>query len=327
MSNKREQQHLRSKLYDLLENPNYHSPFKTKLNVFFIGLICLNVIAVLFESVDSIGKPYAVFFSVFETFSVLVFTFEYLARIWCISESQTKDYKNLSAKKKRLRFFFSAYSIIDLLVILPYYLSLFFNLDLRILRTLRILRILKFTRYFSSLSILTKVLKSELMPISAALSIMLLMVLVASSFIYLVEKDVQPEVFSSIPAAMWWSIVTLSTVGYGDVVPMTLIGKLIGTVMMILGVGMVALPAGMLASRFSEELHRRQGAFRSKVEEGIQQNLHAGKLLPLPQASLERLRETLNLSEEEAQEIIQECMTDQQVQTHYCPYCGKRLKH
>jgi voltage-gated potassium channel len=155
---------------------------------------------------------------------------------------------------------------------------------------------------------------------SAALMVMLILMVLASSGIYWAEHLAQPEVFRSIPASMWWTMVTLTTVGYGDVVPVTSLGRVMGAIIMLLGIGMVALPAGMLASRFSDELHQRREDFSREVDSMLED----GKLSGSESSSLEELRETLLLSEEEAEDILEE-KRSRQANAAHCPHCGGAL--
>jgi voltage-gated potassium channel len=128
----------------------------------------------------------------------------------------------------------------------------------RLLRIFRLLRLLKLGRYHSSLGLLGKVLKNRREELTISLVLVLMLVVVASTLMYALEHQAQPKAFSSIPAAMWWGVVTMTTVGYGDVYPVTAAGKLVAGLSLLLGVGLFALPAGILASGFSEELGRER---------------------------------------------------------------------
>jgi voltage-gated potassium channel len=149
----------------------------------------------------------------------------------------------------------SPLALIDLIVILPFFLGAIIGVDLRMLRALRLLRAFRLTRYANSMNLLLQVLRDEAPIISAALFVLLMLISVAASITYLAEYKAQPEAFGSIPHALWWAVVTMTTIGYGDVVPQTLVGRLCASVIGIISVGMVALPAGILASGFNEALH------------------------------------------------------------------------
>ena len=161
----------------------------------------------------------------------------------------------------RLRFAGSWHAVVDLLAILPFYLPMFLPIDLRVLRALRffrLLRFLKLTRYSESMRIFGKVLRGERTELMIALFVAGVLLVLGSSFLYIVEHEAQPDAFSSIPAAMWWGVATLTTVGYGDVYPVTPLGRLLGAIVAIMGIGMFALPAGILASGFAREMGKRR---------------------------------------------------------------------
>jgi len=225
-------------------------------DVFIVTLIGLNVIALILGSVQSINSLWPGLFTVFEYFSVIVFTVEYVARIWSCVEKPMYS-KPVSG---RLRFFITPLALIDLLAILPFYLPFtgIYLRFLRILRMMRIFRLAKLGRYSQSLQILHRIVTAKKEQLLCTLFILLLLVIVAASMLYFAENDVQPEVFSSIPAAMWWAVSTLTTVGYGDVYPITTLGKLMASVIAVLGIGMFALPTGIVGAGFVEETDRNR---------------------------------------------------------------------
>ena len=224
----------------------------------------------------------------------------------------------------RLRYAASPMALVDLLAVLPSYLSLFTGADLRFLRTLRLLRIFKFTRYSPALIMLIKVFKKEAPAFAATLFILLVILVLASSGIYLVERDAQPQAFGSIPAAMWWAVATLTTVGYGDVTPITPLGKLFGACVTITGVGMVALPSGILASGFSEELRLRREQYQEEVEDTLEKK---GRITRRDRAKLDKLRQDLGFSEQEAADILdrEASRLSAGKAGAYCPHCGESL--
>lgn len=214
-----------------------------------MALIVANVVAVSLETVDPLYAAYGRAFYGFELLSVTVFAVEYVGRVWAATEHPKYDHPVWG----RLRFVTTPYMVIDLLAIVPFFLTAFVDLRfLRAIRLLRFLRLLKLTRYSESLRLFfTAVrLKREQFVITSFVGTILL--LTASSLMYFVERSVQPEAFSSIPAAMWWGVVTLTTVGYGDVTPATPLGKLLGAAVAVIGIGIFALPASILASGFIE---------------------------------------------------------------------------
>jgi voltage-gated potassium channel len=307
---------LRRRTYEILENAA-GTPGGRLLSVLLIVLIVANVAAIVLHSVPSIAARYGSSLVIFEWFSMLVFTVEYVARVWCSVERDDGRYRH--PVRGRVRYVVSPLALIDLLAILPFYLTQLLPVDLRFMRVFRLLVIFKLTRYHSSMILLGRVLRSEAGPISAALFILLTLLIVASSFVYLAERDAQPEVFASVPDAMWWAIVTMTTVGYGDMVPVTPLGKFVGGVIAIIGLGMVALPAGMLASGFSEQLHQRRREFESEVD----QVLRDGVVSAAESARLHEIRDRLGLSDEQAAEIVD--LIARRRGPVRCPHCHKLL--
>jgi len=221
-------------------------------DVVLVTLILLNVVAIVLESVDSIRRPYQELFDLFELLSVIFFTMEYILRLWVANEQEeysTPIWGNL-------KYAASLLAVIDLLAILPFYLPLI-GLDLRFLRILRLFRLFrlfKIARYVKALSLMNGVFKEKKEELLISFVFTLFMLLITSSLMYYIENEAQPDKFSSIPQTMWWAIATLTTVGYGDVYPVTGLGKFLGGVIAILGIGIFALPTGILASGFSEHL-------------------------------------------------------------------------
>lgn len=308
---------------EALNGGSSKDPLTRLVDLCLIILITLNVVAVVLESVPEIHQPFRIAFFAFEIFSVIIFTIEYFLRLWSITENPWHD-KYRKPFWGRVRYFFSTMALIDLLAILPFYLAMFVSIDLRFLRVMRLLRILKLTRYSSAMTMLFDVLREEARVIGASLFVLVLLLVVASSSIYLVEHEVQPEAFATIPHSMWWAIITMTTVGYGDMVPVTGLGKTIGAFMGIIGIGMVALPAGILASGFNQALHTR----RRRLEREVDIALDDGILTPPELAALQKKREELNLTEEDLRDLLSEFAwyaNRQQGDLARCPHCGKSL--
>jgi voltage-gated potassium channel len=243
----------KKRTYEILEKGTSNDKWSQRVDVFIICLILLNILAVVLESVLGIRKNYQQAFNYIEIFSVIIFSIEYLFRIWSITENE--KYKN--PVSGRLRYLFSFYSIIDLVAIVPAYIPLFIGLDTRVVRGIRILRlfrILKLSRYNKAFTHLKYVIQSTKEQLAISLFAVLMLLVISSTLMYYVENEAQPEAFSSIPATMWWGVATLTTVGYGDVYPITETGKLMAGIIAILGVGLFALPAGILANGFGSNL-------------------------------------------------------------------------
>ena len=247
---------LRKRVREIVDVAKPGDSFSQAFDIFIVTLIGLNVIALILESVKNIQAFAPWLFSVFEFVSVIIFSLEYIARVWSSVEIPIYQ-KPVSG---RLRFMVTPLALVDLLAILPFYLP-FTGIDLRflrIMRMMRIFRVAKLGRYSQSLQMLQRVMVAKKEQLVCSLFILLLLVIVAASMLYYTENGVQPEVFSSIPASMWWAIATLTTVGYGDVYPVTGLGKLMASVIAVLGIGMFALPTGILGAGFVEEMGQRQ---------------------------------------------------------------------
>ena len=217
------------------------------VDIFIQFLIITNVISVILETIEPLYQPYRLFFDGFDLFSVIIFSFEYILRVW----SYTEDPHYKHPIKGRLKLIKEPMLIIDFLAIAPFYLMQFVQIDLRfvrMLRLVRLLRILKMARYIKALQTISQVviLKKEELFISVFAFLMVL--IITSSVIYLVEYPHQPEIFSSIPATMWWAMAALTTVGYGDILPITPLGKFLGAFASFFGIAIFALPTGILVS-------------------------------------------------------------------------------
>lgn len=304
----------------LLFTTSRDDPLSQWVDMGLIVLISLNILAVVLESVQAIHHAAGIFFYVFEVFSVTVFTLEYLARVWSVIDNPWKPQLDHPITG-RIRYVFTWMALIDLLAIAPFYLSFFAADDLRVLRALRLLRIFKLTRYSSAMTLLFQVFREEARTIGAAMFVSLLLVFMASTLAFIVEHETQPEKFSSIPAAMYWAVITMTTVGFGDVVPMTPWGKVLGAFIGIVGLAMVALPAGILASGFDNALHRRRAMLKERVQDAMQD----GVISPEEEAELAKLVRHLNLNTVDANAIMYAVKHQQAQAQAVCPHCGKSI--
>jgi voltage-gated potassium channel len=226
-------------------------------NIFIIVLILLNVIAVMLETVPSIYEHYKDLFHYFDIFSVGIFTIEYLLRVWsCVHE---KKYSH--PFYGRLRYISSSGAIIDLLAIFPFYLHAFIGLDLRMIRILRLfrfLRLFQLTAYMKATKLIINVFRSAFNSLLLSLVLTVFLIIISSSLVFFAEHLAQPQVFTSIPQTIWWSIITLTTVGYGDMIPVTIAGKIFTSIILIAGVALFALPAGIITAGFLEETRKQR---------------------------------------------------------------------
>lgn len=245
----------RRRLYQILNSHDGHF-WAHVVDIPLSILILLNVAACILETVKPIHDRYSHAFNIFEVFSLAIFSVEYLLRVWVSVEDPT-----IIGRFRRLKFMCRPMQALDFFVLAPMFLPHFTTMDLRILRLFRVLRslrVLKLTRYFDSLHMIGRVLKKQrehLVVICVALGVVLT---VTSSIVFLIEHEVQPEVFSSIPATMWWAVTTLTTVGYGDMYPISAAGKACAAFIAVCGIGLFALPAGVLASGFIEEMQAKK---------------------------------------------------------------------
>ncbi len=252
---------LKKRCYQVLEKGAKDDLLSRRVDIFIVTLIFLNVVSVIVESVKWIRTDFGDYFLVFEWFSIGVFSIEYLLRIWSITENP-KYHKSITG---RISYFFSFYSLVDLISFLPAFLPFFIKADFRIVRAIRLLRLfrlLKLSRYNKAFKQIKRVMETSREELVVSLFAVLTLLVISSSLMYFVENEIQPESFSSIPATMWWGVATLTTVGYGDVYPVTDLGRFLAGLMAILGIGIFALPAGILANGFAaskpEELNEEE---------------------------------------------------------------------
>tara|TARA_R110001592_G_scaffold7126_7_gene40201 strand:- start:562 stop:1686 length:1125 start_codon:yes stop_codon:yes gene_type:complete len=310
---------LRSKLYNLLAVGGNDKASKY-CDIVIITLIALNVFAVILGSVKSIDLKYSYELRVFEFISVMIFSIEYLLRVWTsIEASEITQHHSI---KSRLRYMLTPMAIIDLLAVAPFYLTFFFSVDLRFMRVLRLLRIFKLTRYSPAMSVVLTVLKKESQAFGATLFVFILLMIFSASIIYLFEHEAQPEVFTDIPQAMWWAVITLTTIGYGDAYPITDMGRLVGACISILSIGLVALPAGILASGFSEQLHIRRQKYQDRVHDALED----GVLTYDEAENLKAMQKELGISGEEARSLVKNILSNSHFNVSDCPHCGKSIQ-
>jgi len=222
------------------------------VNAFIITLIVLNVIAVMLETVKPLHDKYERIFHYFDLVSVFIFTVEYVLRVW----SCTHDPRYKGSIKGRIKYMLTPGALIDLLAFLPTYFHAFLDFDLRILRLLRFFRffrLFRLTAYTRSAQMIFNVFKSRFNELLLSFVMVIFLIIIASCLLFFAEHYEQPDSFSSIPATMWWAVVTLTTTGYGDMTPHTAIGKVLAGTIMLSGVALFALPAGIITAGFLEE--------------------------------------------------------------------------
>ena len=254
-------------------------------------LIALSILSIILESFSDIYSKWRSTFQAFETFTVIVFTIEYILRVW------TADLLYPEAKHPRLKYIFSFMAIIDLLAILPFYLP-FISADLRFLRMMRLfrlfrlLRVFKLGRYFEALQVIIKVIRSSGPQLVMSVALCFFVMLFSAIIMYTVENPVQPEQFPNVITSLWWAICTLTTVGYGDVYPITHVGRFFASVISLVGIGIIAIPTGIIAAGFNQAISRESkeeketssnGNSREKLSEKELLDLHNNLAIQLKQ--------------------------------------------
>lgn len=242
-------------MHRLLDGANDEDPRSRCFDLLLIVLIVCNIIAVIVESTMTEPAILVSRLKLFRTFSIAVFSIEYVLRLWSCVETRSGRLTN--SVTERLQYATSPVMLTDLLAIAPLGFVIPGSPDLRVLRVFRMFRMIRLTYYSQPLEIMAAVLRREWKTMVAFFCIMSSLLLVAGTLMYFIERGAQPVAFGSIPHAIWWGMATLTTVGYGDVVPVTVIGKLFGALLMFIGIGMFALPTGILVSGFSQELKRK----------------------------------------------------------------------
>ena len=248
---------LKKRIYEIIEVADPQDFFSKIFDIFILNLILVNVVISILDTVQKLSSTYDVFFSLLEKISVVIFTIEYLLRIWTITLKPEFNKPVLG----RLKYAFTFLSIVDLLAIVPYYIPMLITVDLRFLRALRLFRIfrlLKLERYTKGLQVIGEVIKDKKAELIITFFLLTLTILISASLVYFVEVSVQPDKFTSIPYAIWWSVAAVTSVGYGDVYPITPVGQILGSFTALCGVVLFALPAAILTSGFNEVLKKER---------------------------------------------------------------------
>jgi voltage-gated potassium channel len=262
-------------------------------------LIFLNLLAVVLESIEEVNSQFATEFFLFECFSIFFFTLEYIGRIYSAPALLTTV--RPLGKSRRLGYIWSFSGLIDLIAILPFLLQFLLpGIDLRVLRALRLLRLLKLNQYTSAIDDLIAAVVYERKALLAAVYLLIISLFLSSTAVYLVESTIQPNAFGSIPQAMWWSIITLTTVGYGDIVPISPIGKVISAITAVMGVASIALVTGILGAGFTKRMEYKKAA----LTEAITVALEDGHISKKEALELDSLRKELDLSKEQQVAIL-----------------------
>ncbi len=244
---------LKERVYNLIRDDDENDLLSTIIDYSIIGLILINVILVILDTFQMPEFYYPLAQSI-EFVSVIIFTIEYGLRLW----TSTLMFPSLNKSKARIKYATKFMAIVDLLAILPFYLPFIFPVDLRVLRMLRMLRLLrlfKVSRYTESIKTIANVFKSKAPQLVSSTLIVFLLMVVASVIMYNLEHEVQPDKFENAFSGMWWAVATFTTVGYGDIFPVTGGGRLVAGMISMLGIGLVAVPTGIISAGFIEQMN------------------------------------------------------------------------
>lgn len=307
---------LRSKTHQLLRCVERDSRLSLFIHLILASAIIINVISVIFDSVDAFAEQYYLLFAAIEIVCTLIFTIEYGLRVW----SAPDDPRFNKHSWARLRYMLTPMALIDLLAILPILLWFFTSIDLRFVRIVRLLRLLKFTRYSTGLELMLLVFRQQMGIFGAASAALACMLVFSAGAIYIAEHEAQPEHFGNLLDALYWSVITLATVGYGDAVPITPFGKFLASIISLTGIGIVAVPAGILASAFSSELRRRENEYRNQAT----RQLMGKRLTERLRTKLKSHQEELGISDEQAQSVlddIRDIHRHENDEILTCPHC------
>lgn len=247
---------LKKRVFEIISKADEGDRLSRLFDGVIMSLILLSIVSIVLESYHTIAARYAPVFRAFEYISILVFTIEYCLRIW------TADLLYPNSKHPRWQYFKSFMAIVDLAAILPFFIP-FISLDLRFLRMIRLLRlfrllrVLKLSRYFEALNIVVRVIRRSAPQLVISIVLCTFVMLFSAIIMYTVENPVQPEQFPNVISSLWWAICTLTTVGYGDVYPITSVGRFFASIIALVGIGIIAIPTGIIAAGFSSVINER----------------------------------------------------------------------
>ncbi|HQS25781.1 MAG TPA: ion transporter [Limnohabitans sp.] len=295
-------QRIQRRTYEIVDG-EVPDKYSQALEVFIALLVIANVIGIILESVPEIHDQYASQFHYFDMFSVIVFSIEYLVRVWSYGAKYCENGAPMTFEKScsgRKAYIFSFYGIIDFLSTVPFYLQLLFpGADLRVLRMFRLLRIFKLSRYNSAFDDMVAAVKAERDSFSSAVFLMFIACLLFSSLIYIIEGTDQPEVFPSIPAAMHWFMITIIS-GWGNVDPVTFVGSILVICTQILSIALAAILTGVVATAYTAQVERREALYEMELRE----ILADGIVTPEEQKKLKLMQAKFGMSDDQVESLI-----------------------
>ena len=290
---------LQLKIYKILDG-SVQEPAARFCEVFIASVVVLNVLAIILESVHELHVAYEHYFHIFDVASVMIFSVEYVLRVWTYGVKYTKE--EGGSWRGRKEYLLSFYGLIDFFGTLPFYLQLLFpGLDLRFLRLFRLMRIFKLSRYNSALTDLVEAVKTERDSFTSALFLLLISCLLCSSLLYIAEGHLQPEVFPSIPATMKWYLLTIIS-GWGNVDPVSLIGTILVVLTQVLGIALAAILTGVVATAYTTQVERREVLYEMQIREVLED----GVVTEEERLKLEELKAQFGMSDEKVEAIARQ---------------------
>ena len=297
----------RQKVYALIYPSDFGGSLQGIFDMFIVTWVVVSVICVILESVEKIHYILNIQFIIIDAIAVGIFTIEYCLRLYCCVENPEYSHPFVGRLKQAK----STSSIIDFLAILPFFLEIFLHhlMDLRFLRVFRLMRLLKLNRYTEATSTLTKVIARELPVLSASAFIMLLLVILTASLGYLFEHDAQPDKFENIPQSIYWAVITLASVGYGDITPVTGMGRLMTILLALLGIGIFAIPAALLSSAFTDQLRIERETLKNSLYEMLSDRILDDEEIEFINKEAKRL----HLDEDEVARLIDRVIKEREL--------------
>lgn len=298
----------RQKIHAIIFPSEFGGSLQGIFDSFIVVWVIISVLCVILESVSEIRYILNIQFIIIDAIAVSIFTIEYCLRLYCCVENPKYSH-SITGRLKQAQ---TTSSIIDFLAILPFFLEIFLHhlLDLRFLRVFRLMRLLKLTRYTGATSTLTKVIARELPVMCTAAFIMLLLVIMTASLGYLFEHEAQPDKFENIPQSIYWAVITLASVGYGDISPVTSLGRFMTILMSLLGIGIFAIPAALLSSAFTDQLRIE----RETLKNSLYEILSDGIIDEQETAFIAKEAQRLHLNEDEVARLIDRAIKDRELQ-------------
>ena len=243
---------IRNNIFKMVSVGVVDEPINQAYDIISTGALIINLVAAVMNTFDKLSSLYGNAFLMIERVTVAFFAIDFILRLITAPEM----YPDISSKRAFRKYILSFAGIVDILSFLPYYLPVFFPAGaavFRMFRVVRILRLFRINAYYDSLNVITEVLNSKKQQLLSSVFIIMVLMVAASLCMYSVEHEAQPEVFQNAFSGIWWAASTLLTVGYGDIYPITTIGKFLAIVIAFLGVGMVAIPTGIISAGFVEQ--------------------------------------------------------------------------